>query len=80
MASIKPTQAIRNEGAIKRALTRKQAKVTAKLKRVAKKYFALTKPLTDMGDEYMYHTLTPSEPVMMLPKEIAIKVPGSKVI
>ena len=80
MASIKPIPAICSEGAIRRALTKKQIKVIAKLKRVAKKYFALTRLLTDIGDEYTYHTFPPSEPVVMLPREIAIKVPGNKVI
>ena len=51
MASVKPIPAIRGEGDIKRALIKKQIRVTAKLKRVAKKYFAFTRPLTGMGDE-----------------------------
>jgi hypothetical protein len=80
MASVKPIPAIRGEGDIKMALTKKQTRVITKLRRVAKKYFALTRLLTDIGDEYTYHTLPPSEPVVMLPREIAIKVPGSKVI
>ena len=51
MASLKLMPAIRGEGDIKKALTKKQTRVTAKLKRVAKKYFAFTRPLADMGDE-----------------------------
>jgi len=51
MASVKPIPAIHGEGAIKRTLVKKQTSVTAKLKRVAKKYFAFTRPRTDMGDE-----------------------------
>jgi len=50
-ASTRHTLIIRGEGDVRKALTEKQTKVTAKLKRAAKEYFAFTRPLADMGDE-----------------------------
>ena len=79
MASARPTIIIRVEGEVKKTPIRKHTKVTAKLKRAEKKYFALTRFLAEIGEEYMYHTSPPSEPTIKLPIVILIIAPGSKV-
>jgi hypothetical protein len=51
MASVKPIATICGEGDVKRTPIKKQTKVMAKLKRAAKKYFAFTRLLAEIGDE-----------------------------
>ena len=51
IASVSPTIAVCVEGAVKKTPTKKHTKVTAKLKRAVKKYFAFRRLLAEIGDE-----------------------------
>lgn len=76
MDSKKPSNAISNGGTNTKPLTMEQTKVTVRLKTSTKPYFALKKLLAETGDENKYHTLSPSEPVIMPPMLTAMSAPG----
>ena len=74
--SKKPSNTISNGGTNNKPLTTEQTKVTIRLKTSTNPYFALKKFLAETGDENKYHTLSPSEPVIMPPILTAISAPG----
>ena len=67
------------EGVQTTLMTSEHTTITAEENSVTKAYLALTRRLASIGDEYMYQTESPSNPIIMVPRVIAMMVPGTKV-